>query len=93
MIRVSPFAKRTAAHIGNRLRVERMSRGWSHREMADRCGIAHSNLARMESGLHEPKISTLIRISDALSLPVSHWIQELTYKKNDEQQKTPIDLP
>ncbi|MBQ9056467.1 helix-turn-helix domain-containing protein [Rhodococcus sp. (in: high G+C Gram-positive bacteria)] len=49
----------TAAEHLKKLRAQR---GWSQRDLADRAGIAQPVLSRYESGVSEPRFSTLLRI-------------------------------
>lgn len=49
----------TAAEHLKRLRAQR---GWSQRDLADRAGIAQPVLSRYESGVSEPRFSTLLSI-------------------------------
>ena len=44
---------------------ERESRGWTLADLSARCGIAVSNLSRLENGRAEPGAVTLVRIADA----------------------------
>ena len=44
---------------------ERESRGWTLADLSARCGIAVSNLSRLENGRSEPGAGTLVRIAEA----------------------------
>jgi len=43
----------------------------SQRELAERCGIPHSSVARIESGKSSPNLSTLLILCDQLGLTLS----------------------
>jgi transcriptional regulator with XRE-family HTH domain len=49
----------------------RVRHGLSQAELAGRLGMRQPNLARLESGEHEPSLSTLARLSLALGLDFS----------------------
>ncbi len=54
--------------IGERVRSERASRGWTLNELAARSGISRRMLINVEQGATNPSIATLLRLSDALGL-------------------------
>lgn len=57
----------TGASIGALIRQRRLARGWSIRQVADRAGIAHTTLSRIERGLlGADNRFTLARIAEAL---------------------------
>ena len=43
----------------------------SQRDLAERCGIPHSSVARIESGKTSPNLSTLLKIFDQLGLSLT----------------------
>ena len=55
--------------IGERIRRLRTNAGVSQHELAMRCGIEPSNLCRIEAGRTNLTVSTMRRISTALSVP------------------------
>lgn len=44
----------------------RLARGWSQAELAERAGTKQANISRLESGLANPSIRFLQKVSDAL---------------------------
>ncbi|WP_404456630.1 helix-turn-helix domain-containing protein [Oceanobacillus kapialis] len=42
----------------------------SQQKLADAIGVAKSTIARIESGMTQPKTSTLYKISDVLNIPI-----------------------
>ena len=57
--------------LGPLIRSLRTERGWSRRTLADTAGVSESNLARDELYGHQPKLETLSRLAEALSIPVT----------------------
>lgn len=56
--------------IGARIRELRRARGMSSLELARRAGLHRPNVARLESGKREPKLSTIARCAAALEVPL-----------------------
>ena len=56
------------ARIINELSEERIRQGLSQRQLAERCGLKQSAIARMESVQSVPRLDTLIRVANALNL-------------------------
>jgi DNA-binding XRE family transcriptional regulator len=57
-----------------RLREYRAKRGLSRREPADLSGVSREYIARIELGQHDPTLSTLEKIANALGVKVSKLI-------------------
>ncbi|MBM3679018.1 MAG: helix-turn-helix transcriptional regulator [Actinobacteria bacterium] len=55
-----------ATAVGARVAQERLRRGLSQRELAELCGTTQSAIARLEAGVRPPRLSTLIRVANAL---------------------------
>lgn len=53
---------------GNLLRLARAKRGWTQRQLAEAAGVAHSTVARIESGTSQPTLPTLTRLLAAADL-------------------------
>lgn len=53
---------------GNLLRLARIERGWSQRQLAAEAGVAHSTVARIESGAVQPSLPSLARLLAAADL-------------------------
>jgi ribosome-binding protein aMBF1 (putative translation factor) len=54
------------AQIADNVAEQRLRKGLSQRELAERCGTTQSAIARLERGGRPPRIDTLLRIADAL---------------------------
>jgi transcriptional regulator with XRE-family HTH domain len=57
--------------LGNNLRRERTTRGWSLRELAARADVSKALLSRIERGEANPSINALFQIGDALGIALS----------------------
>jgi DNA-binding Xre family transcriptional regulator len=65
------LGRRVARHV----RQVRSEKGWSVTELARRSGIAAPNLHRVESGKHVPSTATLVRLSEALEVPLARLLK------------------
>ena len=52
------------------LRALRLSGGDSHRTLAARAGLSARSLSLLERGATQPRASTIVKLADALSVPV-----------------------
>jgi transcriptional regulator with XRE-family HTH domain len=57
--------------IGQALRDERERRGWSQEELSDRAGLDRTYLSGVERGQRSPNLRNLIRLTEALAIPLS----------------------
>ncbi|MBQ6784520.1 MAG: helix-turn-helix transcriptional regulator, partial [Clostridia bacterium] len=48
--------------------LRRQELGWSQRELAKRCGMPQSSIARMETGVNFPRVDTLAKVLRELGL-------------------------
>jgi transcriptional regulator with XRE-family HTH domain len=62
--------------LGHRLRARRQELGLSLRELAERVGLTASFLSQIERDLASPSIESLRKISDALEVPIFHFLIE-----------------
>lgn len=65
---------------------ERVKKGWTQELLAQKAGLKQSAVARFESFDHEPKLSTIERLFDALDLCF-----EIKNKEDDSNTET-IDM-
>ena len=56
--------------IGQRIAELRRANGMTQQEMAERCGIFQSNIARIEKGKYAVTVDILGRIADVLGMKV-----------------------
>lgn len=62
---------RSAWMIGRKLRELRLELGLSQRQLATISGICQPQIADAERGAHHPKLSTLVKLAEALKVPVT----------------------
>jgi transcriptional regulator with XRE-family HTH domain len=62
--------------IGHRIRMRRQELGLSLRELAGRVGLTASFLSQIERDLASPSIESLRKVSDALDVPIFHFLIE-----------------
>jgi predicted nucleic acid-binding protein/DNA-binding XRE family transcriptional regulator len=67
-----PVGRREA--IAARIRELRQATGLRPKDVAEAAGMARSNYARLEAGRHEPSVATLLRVADAVRVPVSELL-------------------
>jgi len=48
----------------------RRSKNISQKELAEKCGLKQSAIARIEKRVNSPQLDTIIRVSDALGLKI-----------------------
>jgi transcriptional regulator with XRE-family HTH domain len=54
------------ARFGKKVRAARQARGWTQEELAERAGLAPVQISRIERGVREVRLTTLLRIAQAL---------------------------
>lgn len=58
--------KSPAVVLGESVRTERMLQGKTTRELAQMAGLHASQISRLENGLADAKVSTVVRVARAL---------------------------
>ncbi len=58
-----------------RLKALRTQREMSQEALARKAGISREYLARLETGKHDPPLSTLVRLARALGVPVTELLE------------------
>lgn len=63
------------AAMGDLIRLERMRRGWSQREVAEQVGVARSYIGKIEEGA-APTVAmgVVLALSDVLEIPLSELV-------------------
>jgi transcriptional regulator with XRE-family HTH domain len=68
--------KAALGQLGAFIRAQRTAAGLSLRELADRTELSNAYLSQLERGLHEPSITVLKAIGDALGVGVEALLAE-----------------
>ncbi|HHH81693.1 MAG TPA: helix-turn-helix domain-containing protein [Chloroflexi bacterium] len=82
--------------IGVRMRQLREAQGWSIRELARRSGLSANALSLIERGRTSPSVSTLYKVSAALSVPITSFFEtesqqaQVVYRKASERTRVPF---
>jgi transcriptional regulator with XRE-family HTH domain len=61
--------------IGARIRAAREHTNLSQVALADRCGVDHKTIHRVEHATSDPSLSLLLRIAQALDMPLADLVQ------------------
>jgi len=69
-----PRAVRSHPPIGERVRAERLARGLSLRELADRVGLSPSLISQIETGRARPSVQTLYALADELTISIDELL-------------------
>lgn len=57
-----------------RLKQLRAKRGWTQEQLAEKAGINRGYLARLETGRHDPTITTLEKLAKALKVKTAELL-------------------
>jgi transcriptional regulator with XRE-family HTH domain len=85
-----------SVHVGLRLRELRESRRISMRELARRSELSANALSMIERNLTSPSVSTLIKLANALEVPITAFFryepekQQVVFRKSDERLRVPF---
>jgi transcriptional regulator with XRE-family HTH domain len=67
--------------VGSRIRELRDSRGWTQLELASRAEMHRPYLTGVETGSRNPSLDVLVRIANALHVPLIELFREPTGRK------------
>jgi len=65
------------AAFGHNVREARLARGWTQEELAHRTGLASVQISRIERGKREVRITTLLRLVEALDVSADQLLGTL----------------
>jgi ribosome-binding protein aMBF1 (putative translation factor) len=65
------------ARFGAKVRAARQARGWTQEELAERSGMAAVQISRVERGVREVRLTTLLRLARALRTTPGHLLDDL----------------
>ncbi|MPM29652.1 hypothetical protein SDC9_76192 [bioreactor metagenome] len=70
--------------IGDLIKDRRLSKGWSKRALADKAGISHSEVHRIESGERvNPSVPVLNALAEVLGVPKDDVLRIAGYKSDE----------
>jgi putative transcriptional regulator len=58
-----------------RLKALREERGWSQATFAEKVGVSREYIARLETGRHDPPLSTVEKLAKALGVRVGRLLE------------------
>ncbi|MQA78755.1 MAG: helix-turn-helix domain-containing protein [Streptosporangiales bacterium] len=70
------------AVIAERVRDFRQDRGWTVGRLADESGVSKSMLSKIENAQASPSLMTLVRLSEALTVPVTAFFRGLSEEQD-----------
>jgi len=70
-------------HLSDRIKLARIKKGATQKEIAQNCGMADSAIRKYESGKITPKLETLRKIAAALELPESFFMEMQPFQDLD----------
>jgi transcriptional regulator with XRE-family HTH domain len=62
--------------LGRRIRQLRHDKGWSQEHLADEAGMHRTYMWGIEQGIRNPSVRHLVRLADALSVPLKALFEE-----------------
>src|SRR6185437_3853076 len=66
--RIDTLVDSAEARIARRIQLERISRGWSLADLAEKSGVAKASISKIERGEVSPSAGILVRIAAAFDL-------------------------
>ena len=64
-------------HFGKNVREVRLERGWTQEELSAQTGLAVVQVSRVERGVREIRLTTLLRLLAALDVPPERLLDGL----------------
>jgi transcriptional regulator with XRE-family HTH domain len=61
--------------VAMRIKKLRAGRGWTQKELAERAGISHGYLARLETARQDPTLGILEKLAKALKVKVADLVK------------------
>lgn len=64
------------AELGRRVKLERLSKGMTLKQVADASGMSPTHISEIERGRTSPTVGALLRIARALEKPATYFVEE-----------------
>lgn len=77
--------------LGEKIQTYRKNKGFTQRELAEKCHLATGTIQQYELGKRKPKIEQIQNIAKALDIPVEYLFGELTIGLMTEKDAMQID--
>ena len=71
-------------YIGEKIKNTRKSRKISQEKLAEMISMNHRSIVRIENGHTLPTLETLEKLSDALDVDVTYFLEQQTFKNKTE---------
>jgi transcriptional regulator with XRE-family HTH domain len=65
----------TIGRVAARIRAQRRKRRLTQTALAKEAGVSREHLSRLEAGRHDPRLSVLKRIANALKVPLATLVK------------------
>jgi transcriptional regulator with XRE-family HTH domain len=66
-----PWISDALRTLGARIQAQRLHKNLTQEKLAERAGVDRSTVQRIEGGYTDPKFSHLLRIAEALDMPLA----------------------
>lgn len=73
-----------ARAFGEVLRRQRGERGLSQERLAEACGLDRTYVSMLERGIHQPSLTTLLKIACALNVSATEMVETVRMKCGQE---------
>lgn len=67
----------SVAGFGQRVKAARIAKGWTQERLADEAGLASVQVSRIERGVREVRLTTVLRLLRALELESGQLLDDL----------------
>lgn len=81
-----------STYLGRNIKFLRRLKGLSQKELAEKLNLKRGNIASYESGLVEPNMNNLLKISSFFSVPPTALLQEIMVEKALELKANNISI-
>ncbi len=72
-----------SVHFGKRLRVCRERAKVTQEALGENASLHRTEIGLLERGQREPRLSTIIKLADALSIPLAEFFIGIDWKSDD----------
>jgi transcriptional regulator with XRE-family HTH domain len=81
------------AEVGRRIKLQRLSAGWSQTELGDKVGVTFQQVQKYERGQTRVGASRLTQIAKVLNVPVAEFFETAKpASKHESFAQSPLDL-